>query len=115
MDSTARNEVLLVGRLSQPAQAVDLPSGDQLTSFRVVVDRGPSKRPVPDGRRVPTVDTLECVAWQPHVQKAAQGWEPGDVLEVHGAARRRFYRAGGSVQSRFEIEVSKVKRVAKAA
>lgn len=115
MESTARNEVLLVGRLSAQPQVVDLPSGDQLTSFRVVVDRGPSRRPVPDGRKVPSVDTLDCVAWQPQIQKTAQGWAPGDVLEVHGAARRRFYRAGGAVQSRFEVEVTKVKRLERAA
>ena len=62
MQSTARNEVLLVGRISQPATEVELPSGDLLVSFRVVVDRGRSARPVPEGRRAPTVDTFDCVA-----------------------------------------------------
>lgn len=109
------NEVLLVGRVSAPAAEVALPSGDRLTSFRLIVERGPSRRPVPDGRKPPTVDTFDCVAWSSGLQRTAQRWEAGDVVEVQGAARRRFYRAGVSVQSRFEIEVTKAKRVRKAA
>ena len=109
------NEVLLVGRVAAPAAGVDLPSGDRLISFRLVVDRGPSRRPAPEGRRLPTVDTFDCVAWSAGLQRTAQTWQPGDVVEVHGAARRRFYRAGTAVQSRFEIEVAKARRVQKAA
>lgn len=109
------NEVLLVGRVAAPATDVDLPSGDRLTSFRLVVERGPSRRPVPEGKRAATVDTFDCVAWSAGLQRTAQGWQVGDVVEVRGAARRRFFRAGAAVQSRFEIEVVKAKRVRKAA
>ena len=115
MEIAARNEVLLVGRVSAAATPVELPSGDQLTSFRLVVERGPSRRPVPEGVRPATIDTFDCVAWPAGLQRAAQGWEPGDVVEVQGAARRRFFRAGAGVQSRFEIEVMKAKRLSKAA
>lgn len=111
----ARNEVPLVGRVSAPAAPVELPSGDQLTSFRLVVDRGPSRRPVREGARVPTVDTFDCVAWTAALRRASLTWEVGDIVEVVGAARRRFFRAGGGVQSRFEIEVVKARRVRAAA
>ena len=114
-DATARNEVLLVGRVSAAAVAVELPSGDQLTSFRLVVDRGPSRRPAREGARTPTIDTFDCVAWTAALQRAALGWEPGDTVEVAGAARRRFFRAGGGVQSRFEIEVTRARRISRAA
>lgn len=112
---TARNEVLLVGRVSAEATVKELPSGDELTSFRLVVDRGPARRPLPAGRRPPTIDTFECVTWAAAVRRAVQGWKVGDVVEVHGAARRRFYRAGAGVQSRLEIEVTKAKRLTRAA
>ncbi|MCU1621668.1 MAG: Single-stranded DNA-binding protein [Frankiales bacterium] len=115
MQNAARNEVLLVGRVAATATPLDLPSGDRLTSFRLVVDRGPSRRPVPEGRRRATVDTFDCVAWTAGLQRTAQSWQPGDTVEVQGAARRRFFRAGASVQSRFEIEVARAKRISKAA
>lgn len=115
MEIAARNEVLLVGRVSAPATGVDLPSGDRLTTFRLVVERALSRRPVPEGRRLQTVDTFDCVAWTAGLQRTAQGWQPGDVVEVQGAVRRRFFRAGAAVQSRVEIEVARAKRLSKAA
>ncbi len=111
----ARNEVVLVGRLAAPSQERELPSGDLLTSWRLVVDRPPSRRRLPEGARPPTVDTVDCVAWTAALQKAAASWEAGDVLSVEGALRRRFWRGAGGASSRYEVEVRKVKRLARAA
>lgn len=108
----ARNEVVLVGRLAAGAEDKEMPSGDLLTTWRLVVDRGPSKRKLPEGVRPTTIDTLECVAWLPGVQRTAASWCAGDVIAVEGAIRRRFWTGGNS---RYEIEVTKAKRVAKAA
>jgi single-strand DNA-binding protein len=110
-----RNEVVLVGRIAAKAEQRELPSGDLLTTWRLVVDRGPTKRPMPEGIRPPTVDTLECIAWSKTIQRSAAGWEPGDVVEVEGALRRRFWRVPTGASSRYEVEVAKAKRVAKAA
>jgi single-strand DNA-binding protein len=114
MESTARNEVLLVGRLAAVAEERDLPSGDTLSSFRVVVDRPPTRR-VPAGARPVTVDALECVVWTSALRRAAAGWSPGDVLELQGSLRRRFWRAPTGASSRYEVEVVRAKRVARAA
>ncbi len=111
----ARNEVLIVGRLSAAAVERELPSGDVLTTWRLVVDRPPSRRKVPEGTRPATVDALDCVAWLQALQRAAAGWAPGDVISVEGALRRRFWRAPSGLGSRYEIEVVKAKRVARAA
>lgn len=111
----ARNEVVLVGRLAAAAEDRELPSGDVLTSWRLVVDRPPSNRPLPEGVRPTTIDTLDCVAWTKSVQRAVAGFTSGDVIFVEGALRRRFWRSGGGPTSRYEVEVSKAKRVAKAA
>ncbi len=91
------NEVRLVGRLSAAAEERVLPSGDVLSSFRVIVDR-------PAGHRV-RVDAVDCVAWAARPRRSAMSWRPGDVIEVNGALRRRFFRRGAGVQSMVEVEV----------
>ena len=111
----SRNEIVLVGRVAAPATCKELPSGDELTVFRVIVPRGPSARPVPAGMRPASVDTFDCVAWGAGAQRAARTWQKGDVVEVQGALRRRFWRAGGGPTSICEIEVTKVRRLSKAA
>jgi single-strand DNA-binding protein len=108
------NEVLLVGRLSAGAQERELPSGDVLVAFRVVVDRPPPRRPAPEGVRVPAVDSVACVAWTAALRRTATALEPGDVVEVRGAVRQRFWRAGPGVGSRTEVEVSGLRRLARA-
>ena len=113
------NEVHLVGRLAVEPVHRELPSGDLLVSFRLVVDRaatgrGTTRRVASNGSgslRVPTVDTLECAAWRKDVQRSLSRAVAGDVLEVHGALRRRFWRTGGGAASRSEVEVTTVRRV----
>ena len=109
----SRNEVLLVGRLTVAAEERELPSGDVLVAFRVVVDRPPPRRPVPEGVRVPTVDSVACVAWSAGQRRTALALEPGDVVEVRGAVRQRFWRAGTGLGSRTEVEVAGLRRVAR--
>ncbi len=95
-----RNEVVLVGRVASDPQEKELPSGDTVWLFRLVVRR-------PDGRvSRQRVDALECCAWTPRVQRSIRGWREGDQVEVGGAIRRRFFRTGGGAQSRVEVEVS---------
>lgn len=106
-DLTA-NEVRVVGRLSQDPKERVLPSGDVVWTFRVVVPR-----PGRDGRA--QVDALECAAWTARVRRAVRGWRTGDVVEVEGAMRRRFFRTGGGAASRVEIEVSRARVVRRAA
>ena len=95
-----RNEVVLVGRMASDPQEKQLPSGDTVWMFRLVVRR-------PDGTvSRQRVDALECCAWTPRVQRSVRGWREGDQVEVSGAIRRRFYRSGTGSQSRVEVEVS---------
>lgn len=105
------NEVRLIGRLSLAAEERELPSGDQLTAFRVVVNRPRDKR---RGSRV-QIDALECHTWIARVRRAAMTWQVGDVIEVNGALRRRFFKTGGRLQSMTEVEVLSARRVSRAA
>lgn len=94
------NEVRLVGRVSQAPELRTLPSGDPLWTFRVVVPRTGAAT-----ARAP-VDALECAVWGGRCRRTVASWRSGDLVEVTGAVRRRFYRAGGGPVSRVEIEVS---------
>jgi single-strand DNA-binding protein len=107
-----RNEVVLVGRVAAEAEERTLPSGSVLVTFRVIVDRPPVPRAVHP--RAPAVDTIDCVAGTAPARRAALGWLPGDVVEVSGALRRRFWRAGSGAASRTEVEVTKARRLARA-
>lgn len=109
----ARNEVVLVGRVAAAAEERELPSGDLLVTFRLVVDRPAPVRPG-SGRGV-AVDTLDCAAWGAGVRRTAKALLPGDVVEVQGALRRRFWRAGAAPASRTEVEVGALRRLARAA
>jgi single-strand DNA-binding protein len=106
-----RNEVHLVGRLAGDPVSRELPSGDVVVAFRLVVDRPPQPQARVAGRRLPSVDTLECAAWRRGVQRSLAGCRPGDVLEVTGALRRRFWRSPGGPASRSEVEAVRVRRV----
>lgn len=110
----SRNEVLLVGRVAAVAEERELPSGDLLSTFRLVVDRPPGVRGTAGGRPV-TIDTLDCSCWAAGVRRTARSLTPGDVVEVAGALRRRFWRAGAAAASRTEVEVSGLRRLVKAA
>ena len=111
-EDTSRNEVHLVGRLAGAPQERELPSGDLVVAFRLVVQRRPG-RPAPDGVRVPTVDTIDCVAWTAGLRRTVLGLVEDDVVEVHGALRRRFWRAGAGAVSRYEVEAATVRRLSR--
>jgi single-strand DNA-binding protein len=108
------NEVLLRGRLSGTPEERVLPSGDAVWTFRVVIGRPRESEARPASRRA-RVDTLECAVWSGRVRRAVAGWHDGDVVEVGGALRRRFFKAGGATVSRVEVEVARGRVIRRAA
>lgn len=98
-DTELVNSVRLVGRVSAEASERTLPSGSLVAGFRVVVDRPPGH---PSGQ---PVDALECTAWTSRTRRSARSWRKGDVVEVEGAIRRRFYPTSTGRASIVEIEV----------
>lgn len=107
-DSSDCNQVRLVGRLAAAPLERALPSGDAVAQFRVVVTR--TGRPTRPG-----VDTIDCAAWTVALRRRLLRWEAGDVVEVAGALRRRFWRSSeGGAASRYEVEVQQLRRVRRA-
>lgn len=109
--TTSCNEVTLVGRLAAPPIRRELPSGDEIATFRLVVDR-PARRarsgPTDERRRV---DTLDCVVWRADLRRRLDRIPEGTMVAVEGAVRRRFWRSPAGPASRVEIEVERMRRI----
>ncbi len=103
----AVNEVRLQGRISGDPEERDLPSGDSVVVFRVVVDR-------PSGGRA-THDTIDCAAYSGRLRRSILRWTHGDEVQVGGSLHRRFFRSGAGPVSRYEVEVASAARLATAA
>jgi single-strand DNA-binding protein len=115
-DTQPFNEVRLRGRVSGPPQARELPSGDVVVAIKLVVPRAPGSRSVRPGEtRRRTVDTLDCAVWRADLRRKVGSWSAGDLVEVVGALHRRFWRFGGNVASRCEVEVTAVRRLERVA
>lgn len=96
------NQVLLRGRVSGDPQERELPSGSVLVSFRLVVAR---ERTAMTAASKPSSDWVECTAWGARVRRQAGGWADGDRVEVRGALRRRYFRAGDQSRTSIEVEM----------
>ncbi len=95
------NLVVLHGALARPAAQIELPSGTRMLSLEVTVRRreGPAE-PVP-------VSWVDPPTW-------ATVADTGTEVVVLGRVRRRFFRAGGTTQSRTEVVASRVVRASSA-
>jgi len=113
-DSQHANEVRLVGRLAAAPEQRQLPSGDVLVVFRVVVSRADvgGRR---GARAGPSVDTIDCACWRGDVRRVVSGWHAGELVEVRGALWRRFWRGPAGPASRCEVVVLKARRLSRAA
>ena len=100
-----RNDVVLRGRVSAPAEIRTLPSGDPLLTFRLIV-----RRPEPLARGQ-SVDVLTCITYDRSLQRRAALWQPGDVVEVEGALQRRFWRTGTGTASVCEVNCRRGRKV----
>jgi single-strand DNA-binding protein len=105
------NQVRLRGRVSTPPQRRVLPSGTEIVTLRLSVAREPS--PMATGSRQ-TTDWFDCSVWGGRLRRTVAGWREGDLVQVEGALRRRFYRAGGGTATRVEVEVLRGRVTARA-
>jgi single-strand DNA-binding protein len=88
------NVVVLQGVLSRPAEWRELPSGDTLVAYEVTTRDAEGR-----ARTVP-------VAWPSGPARALL--DQGTEVVVTGMVQRRYFRAGGSTQSRTEVVASAV-------
>lgn len=105
-----RNEILLAGRVTAEPSVRELPSGDQLVTWRIAVARPPSER-----RPNQPADPITCVSFRRDMVELTRDWRIGDTVQVTGALRRRFWRSSHGSASVFEVEAKTAYRVRSAA
>lgn len=96
-----RNQVEIVGRLSKAPEEKTLPSGDLVVELRIIVER--------DDRE--GVDTLDVATWRSQLRRRALTLKPEDWVRVKGVIRRRFWRSGAALASRWQVEARELERV----
>lgn len=106
----AVNSVIIVGRLSAPPERKELPSGDVLWTWRMVVNRPKSHHSVKASQKA-AVDTIDCTTFSKTLGRSAEKWEKDAVLEVAGALRRRFFKTPTGTGSRYEVECHAAKKL----
>jgi len=100
---TQHNSVHLSGHLGQGTLERELPSGDTIVTFTVVVPRATPG----DG---PTVDAIACQVRTRVLRTRVLGMAPGDPIEVDGWLQRRFWRGAGGLGSATEVVATTVIR-----
>ena len=95
------NDLLLRGRISAAALEKELPSGDKIVEFRLIVSR----------QRRDGVDTLDIAAWSAKSRRIALTLKPDEWVEVSGAIHRRFWRGAGGLASRWQVEAVEISRI----
>lgn len=98
-----RNEVVLVGEVTVPPEERLLADGTRVVTFRVDVAR--------DAETGPGRDSVECTARAGRLRRSLAVWRTGDVVEVTGALRRRFYRVGPASRPFVVVEVERARRL----
>jgi single-stranded DNA-binding protein len=95
------NDLLLRGRVSAQATSKELPSGDKVVEFRLIITR--SER---EG-----VDTLDIAAWSAKSRRIALTLKGDEWIEVSGSIHRRFWQSPTGVASRWQIEADEILRL----
>lgn len=105
------NEVHLVGRVSGEPTVREMPSGDELVQFRLVVPRPPRRTATGTDASRAAVDTIDVACWSSRVRRVAVRLPDGQGVEVQGSLHRRFFATAAGRASRYEVEAVTLRRV----
>ena len=94
------NDVALRGWVTTTATERELPSGDLVAQFRIAITR-------PEGG----VDTIDLESWSARTRRSALSLKDGEWVEISGAIRRRFWKSGQNLASRWQVVTSDIKRL----
>jgi single-strand DNA-binding protein len=95
------NDVVLRGRVSQEAKEKELPSGDKVVEFRLIVTRDKQSG----------VDTLDIASWSAKSRRTALSLTPDEWVEVSGSIHRRFWSSPTGLASRWQVEALEISRI----
>jgi single-strand DNA-binding protein len=94
------NDVALRGWVTTIASERELPSGDLVVQFRIAITR-------PEGG----VDTIDLESWSAKTRRTASSLKDGEWVEVSGSIRRRFWKSGAGLASRWQVVTAEIKRL----
>ena len=97
------NEVFLIGRVTSIAGEKNLPSGDIVSEFRVVVER-PGKT-----GQGGAIDTIDIAVWKSALRKKVSSFKPDNWVEIKGSVRRRFWQSAAGIASRWQVEANEIR------
>jgi single-strand DNA-binding protein len=95
------NDLVLRGRVSREAIEKELPSGDKVVEFRLIVSR----------EKLSGVDTLDIGAWSAKARRTALTLRADEWVEVSGSIHRRFWSAPTGLASRWQVEAVEITRI----
>jgi single-strand DNA-binding protein len=95
------NDCLLRGRVSAAATDRELPSGEHVVEFRLIITRQEREG----------VDTLDIAAWSAKTRRTALSLKPGEWIEVSGSVNRRFWQGPAGLASRWQIQADGITRL----
>ena len=95
------NDLVLRGRVSADAIEKELPSGDKVVEFRLIVTRDKQSG----------VDTLDIGAWSSKARRTALTLTPDQWVEVSGSIHRRFWSGQTGLASRWQVEAVEITRI----
>jgi len=95
------NDVLLRGRVSREAIEKELPSGDKVVEFRLIVSRDKQSG----------VDTLDIGSWSAKSRRTALSLVADEWVEILGSIHRRFWSGPAGLASRWQVEAVEISRI----
>lgn len=95
------NDCLLRGRVSGEATDRELPSGEHVVQFRLIITRQEREG----------VDTLDIAAWSAKSRRSALSLKPGEWVEISGSVNRRFWQGPAGLASRWQIQADSITRI----
>jgi single-strand DNA-binding protein len=98
-----RNEVYLVGEITAVPDERTLADGRGVVTFRIEVRAQTETGHVRD--------SFDVTVANARTRKAALAWDVGDLVEVEGVVRRKFYRVGAASKPFTVIEAARAKRL----
>lgn len=99
------NQVILMGNLTRDPELRSIPSGQQVCTFSLALNRSYKGA---DGNWQETTDYIDVVAWGPLGERVAQYLSKGRPCLVNGRLQSRSWEQDGQKRSKVEVNAQDV-------
>ena len=96
------NKVVLMGNLTRDPELKSIPSGQQVASFSLAVNRTWKNA---SGEQQEAVDYIDCNAWGKPAEIITQYMSKGSAILVSGRLQQRSWEQEGQKRSKVEVVV----------